>query len=87
MINHLKGFLNKCVMEFKRDDYIETWPYNSVFCVMDDEFLGDHPLHISTCLQAIIKVSESFVDNEATALIQKYSNKLFAISLYNIVLE
>ena len=44
-------------------------------------------LHISTCLQAIIKVSESFVDNEATALIQKYSTKLFAISLYNIVLE
>ena len=25
MINHLTGFLNKCVLAFKRDNHLETW--------------------------------------------------------------
>ena len=41
IINHLTGFLNKCVLAFKRENHIEI----GIFCVTNDEFLGDYPLH------------------------------------------
>ena len=54
MINHLTGFLNKCVLAFKRDKHLETSSSVKqktlrssalVFTVTNDEFLGDYPLH------------------------------------------
>ena len=54
MINHLTGFLNKCVLEFKRDNHLETLssvkqktqrPFGlDIFCVTNDKFLGNYPL-------------------------------------------
>ena len=50
---HLTGFLNKCVLAFKRDNHLETSssvkqkiPRPSYFCVTNDEFLGDYPLQV-----------------------------------------
>ena len=57
MVNHLTGFLNNCALAFKRDNYLETsssvkqkTPRPSaigIFCVTNDEFLGDYPLQIA----------------------------------------
>ena len=46
MINHLTGFLSKCVLAFKRDNHLETSSSFGLgtFCVTNDEFLGDYPL-------------------------------------------
>ena len=57
MIHHLTGFLNKCVLAFKRDNHLETLSSvkqkNSaafgpgIFCVRKNGFLGDNPLQNS----------------------------------------
>ena len=47
MINHLTGFLNKCLLAFKRDNHLETsssMKQNGIFCLTNDKFLGDYPL-------------------------------------------
>ena len=55
MINHLTGFLNKCVLASKRDNHLvnivireteNTAAFGlGIFWVTNDEFLGDYPLH------------------------------------------
>ena len=53
MINHITGFLSKCVLAFKRDNHLGTSssmkqitlrPSASIFSVTNDEFRGDYPL-------------------------------------------
>ena len=53
MINHLTGFLNKCMLVFKRGqprniairETENTAAFGlGIFCVMHDKFLGDYPL-------------------------------------------
>ena len=44
MVINLTGFLNKCVLAFKRDNHIETSSsvkQKTSFCVTSDEFLDD----------------------------------------------
>ena len=52
MINHLTCFLNKCLLAFNRDNHLGTSSSVKqkkrglgVFCVTNDEFLGEYPLH------------------------------------------